>query len=145
MLEFKEAIAILKEFKQKLDKLDAENADLTVDDLSDARGAIEKLSGVKETITQLAETFAVIDFSAIEKLLDDPTVTELAEFERDAAYQEKIQEIDVGEDDKLAVQQAAAEEHALNVASTHFVNASDQITALTVQIDSVVESLDAYL
>jgi hypothetical protein len=141
-----EAVAKLKELMDYFDpaKLSGPNQEikLTQGKLADARDAIETLQSERDNIAEWHATLQGVGLDEIATLLNDASIDALASFNHQAAYQEKFQAIDVGDEERLAGQQQIASEHADEMYDDRFREAEESLKSLNGKLRPSVTSLD---
>ena len=144
-----EAVSTLKSLQDHLnpDKVVGIDPELTLTTahLNDIREAVEQLKDEKHSIDQLKAAFDKVDLAGIEALLDTAAVEEFASFNRQAVYDANFESNDVGDEEKLAGQQQAAENAAQEAFEEHAYQAKESLTALHKKIAIAIESLDEFI
>jgi uncharacterized protein YktB (UPF0637 family) len=117
--------------------------ELTEDALYEAQETIEKLKKAKKQVAELMAVLNSTDLEAIEALLGKKELQKLAEYDREAVYEAKFREIDVGDEEKLAGQQEVAGNEADHQFQVTFHAAEETLKQLTAKIAPFLDALDA--
>lgn len=147
--DIQEVVETLKELKDYFDPNEvgglSPEKELTTDRIIAAREAIEKLRDVRSQMSGWLEALKGSDLDGIEKLLSAKAIEHFAEFDRDAAYEEKFHEIDVGDEEKLAGQQDIAMNASEEEFQSRFHKAEAELKSLSEKLSKCVDSLEAQL
>ncbi len=144
--DVQEAIYKLTELQDHLDlaQLGGPNQEkkLSQEQLIELRDAVAKLKFERGTIAECHAALQNAGLDEIDVLLNDGSIDSFASFDREAIYNKKFAEIDVGDEEKLPGTQEIASDYAAEQYDEKFHDAEDALKTLNDKLRNCVDSLN---